>query len=168
MKSFLASSITVVSCLLLSACSSLSINTDYDRQTDFSGYKTFATVAPKQAPANPLVLQRFQRALETELTGKGLTEAPADTADLLVVMNGAVQQQTEIDSDYIGPRWGSEVDVYQYNEGTVIIDLVDRKQNSAVWRGTASDVVDGDAISDEEVTSVVQKLFAGFPPPTSP
>jgi len=42
-----------------------------------------------------------------------------------------------------------EARVIEYQEGTLVIDLVDRRTNKVVWRGWARDTMDG-VIDDQE------------------
>ena len=42
MKTFKYLSVSILIALIFSACSSIKVSTDYEAQTDFSKYKTFA------------------------------------------------------------------------------------------------------------------------------
>ena len=71
--------------LLLAGCSSTSVRFDYDRQQDFSRFKTFDFYPiPKEIgpDTNPLVIKRIQDAVIRELAHKGLSrsEDQPDTA----------------------------------------------------------------------------------------
>jgi hypothetical protein len=66
---------------------------------------------------------------------------------------------------YMGQRnysWQSqEVPVGTYEEGTVTVDLVDRKKNERVWEGVASSViVKKDEASQKNIADGAEKLFA--------
>lgn len=54
---------------------------------------------------------------------------------------------------------------YQYRQGTLIIDLMDAKTNSLVWRGWATDVVSNAVKKDPAaaINKAVSKIFKKFP-----
>ena len=58
-------------------------------------------------------------------------------------------------------------DVQYYEEGTLIIDVIDPGENRLVWRGSATRVLDRAMTperADEIVLEAVQKIFDRFPP----
>ncbi|MBQ0732794.1 DUF4136 domain-containing protein [Aquimarina celericrescens] len=57
---------------------------------------------------------------------------------------------------------GYETDVYKYKEGTLIVDLVDRKSKKVIWRGTASDQIYKDNNS-KAISTYVDDIFDQFP-----
>src|SRR5262249_58046789 len=82
------------------------VNTDYDHSFDFSQIHTFAVQFGTEWN-NPLQQQRAKADIISQLTAKGWTQAtdPA-SADALVVIHGAVQQQKSLDTWYSGGGWG--------------------------------------------------------------
>ncbi|MFY8036250.1 MAG: DUF4136 domain-containing protein, partial [Cyclobacteriaceae bacterium] len=66
-----------------------------------------------------------------------------------------------------GPYWmRNQMDSYSYREGTLIIDLMDAKNNNLVWRGWASSVLNDNDIdlSETKITEAVMKILQQFPP----
>lgn len=57
---------------------------------------------------------------------------------------------------------GNEVEQVPYKEGTIVIDLIDRRTNEIVWRGRAEDVVAPQNL-DEEVRTYVNAIFDRLP-----
>ncbi|WP_378172172.1 DUF4136 domain-containing protein [Aquimarina sp. SS2-1] len=57
---------------------------------------------------------------------------------------------------------GYDTDVYKYKEGTLIMDLVDRKTKKVVWRGTASDQIYSNNDS-RAIAQYVDDIFEEFP-----
>ncbi|MCC8361216.1 DUF4136 domain-containing protein [Salinimicrobium sediminilitoris] len=57
---------------------------------------------------------------------------------------------------------GNGIEQVPYKEGTIVIDLIDRKSNEIVWRGRAEDVVAPGNL-DEEVRSYVNAIFEKLP-----
>ena len=69
-----------------------------------------------------------------------------------------------------GWRYGGGMQTTTVTEiptGTLVIDLVDGKSNTAVWRGIAKDQISTSATPEErnqKVNEVFAKLFENFPP----
>lgn len=57
---------------------------------------------------------------------------------------------------------GYNATTFTHDEGTVVIDLIDRKTNKTVWKGIANDKIYDDP-SPEVVENMIQDLFDEFP-----
>ena len=68
-----------------------------------------------------------------------------------------------------GGYWGGGgVDVYQYTEGTLILDLIEAKSKQLVWRGMAQGTIDENASPEQRerrLNEAVMRMLANFPPP---
>ena len=165
MKSF-ATSILMLLAVALVGCSQVSVNQNYDPEFDFSGYKTYQ-VAPYDASMgfDEITYGQVKRAVEDNLNAKGLKET--DTSpDFSVEFASAKQRQTEINQ--MGPGWWN-TDVYQYEEGTLLVDVKDAKSGKLVWRGTGQgELPDNPSMEQrqEMIGSTISKLLAPFPPKT--
>jgi len=142
-------------------------------------YKTFNfyEVTTNGEPVDKSYQNRInilKNAVQEELTAKGLSLSPTNP-DLLVnigvVTTEKVQtRQTNFREDaprYIGQRrytWQSrEVEVGRYKQGTATIDLVDAKNNTMVWQGSAEAVIpEKEAQLQKTVAAGITKLFAGL------
>jgi hypothetical protein len=64
------------------------------------------------------------------------------------------------------PYWGSGINVREYREGTLAIDLFDARSHRPVWHGWASrELVESDAErSEKPIHEAVQAVLAQFPP----
>ena len=159
--------------LLLFACSSVSTNYDYDTSHDFSKFRTYRWAdIPSRADASPLIVQRVGAAVEGQLKAKGY--APAEgQPDFLVATHVGRQSRIQVtDWGYgYGPHaawYGGGVDVYQYVEGSIIVDIVDARTRALVWRGSATSIIDPDATPEERterINEAVAKMLQDFPPP---
>ena len=78
---FLAS---LISLLILVSCTSVNVYSDYDKETDFSEFKTYAFYKKgiDKVEISDLDKKRILRAIEKELKLKGLV--PSENPDLLV------------------------------------------------------------------------------------
>ena len=159
--------------LVAAGCSGMNVNSDFDPAYDFGSLKTFAF--PEGAgkgtsgvgQVSPLVEKRVLAEIEKGMVAKGFSKVSVDQADIVVVPHGATQQKTEVSSTPYAypysPWYGGGVDVYQYNEGTLIIDFVDTRSSELVWRGSATAVV-GDQPSEEKIQEAVARILAQYPP----
>jgi hypothetical protein len=100
-----------------------------------------------------------------------------EAADLVVVVFAGKNERMQV-TEYGGyggygwysPWWGSYggyVDVSYYEQGTVIIDLVDAERKELVWRGLGSKAVqryDSPAEAKEAVDYIVGRIMNRYPP----
>jgi hypothetical protein len=166
--------------LALAACSTMKVQTEYDRAANFKGYKTYAWLprepGPEQAQAarDPRIRERVLKGVEEGLGSKGLTRvSPDQNPELFVAVHGWAVNR--IDVHTYGYSYGPSpygyyptlatptVDVRQYRDGTLIIDLVDAATKQMVWRGTATDTFNPGA-EPEKVTEAVRKTLKEYPP----
>jgi hypothetical protein len=185
----------IAAAALLAACSTVQVDSEYDKSADFARLRTF-----RWADASPLavgdprvddsVLQaRVHLAVNRELEAKGLRRVDSGTADVLVNYFVSIEEKMtgeNVNDKYgyspgdgwthgarQGWAWGlgansaPSVPTTYYEEGSVIIDLVDPATKRLIWRGSASTVVDLD--TDEEVrrqrlNDAIQRIFTQYPP----
>ena len=57
---------------------------------------------------------------------------------------------------------GNRIEQIPYKEGTIVIDVIDRKTNEIVWRGKANDVITPNNL-DEKLRNYVNAIFDKFP-----
>jgi hypothetical protein len=155
---------------------------DFDTEADFNAYRSYVwleqpTTAVGDAKAaqrtNTLLDKRIKTAVDAELAARGMTLV-TENPDLLVVYHTGLDRKIDVtDWGYTYPRYpyggwyGGQVDVYEYNEGTLIVDLIDAKSDQLVWRGTATKVIDETATTEEReanLREVMARLFENYPP----
>ncbi len=175
--------VVVMSSLVLVACSSLRVASDFDHTASFAGYHSFSwMVREHQGVANPLVVQRAHDAIEAELKTRGFSEtADPAAADFVVDFTIGSRERTEVNTypaPYTSsgwwngqawwgyPYWGGEVDVRQYREGTLSIDVFDGHSNRPVWHGWARKELSRSDIEHSEapIRAAVAAVLAQFPP----
>lgn len=184
---------TVRSVLVLSAalalvaagCVGFPVESDYDPQADFSGYRSWYWLPPRETGDpridNDLVAARIRRAIERTLSARGYVKTSTGEGDFGVGYHGFIQAKTDvrtIDRYYgygrgwgmYGPGYGgiaTETYVDQYDEGTLIIDIVDTRSHKLVWRGSTRGRVSDDTTPeerDERAQAAVDAILAEFPP----
>ncbi len=163
---------------LVTGCSNqIRVKSDYDKDVNLRLYKTFSWLPVKdiEAKNNPLLYneltdKRIKKALEMQLTSKNMSYLK-ENADLkvhyhIIVDNKSMIQPAAYGYNY-GPYWmRTQGNVYQYQEGTLIIDLMDSKNNNLVWRGWGiSTLNDSDIeLTEDKINEAVYKIMKQFPP----
>lgn len=174
---------------LITSCATLRTYNDYDPETDFSDYETFAWISdqplirPKGRDdqyVSPLNLQRIKNAIESELSAKGFHQVGDHAAaDFVVSFTATPREKIYVESypvPYQGPYHGSwahqwpyysdAVAVHTYTEGTLAIDIFDRELQQPVWHGVAKKRI---AESDRKnagrlIQEAVAAILGSFPP----
>jgi hypothetical protein len=173
--------------LLLGAHSSFAqdVRYDFDKDKDFSKYKTYKWVPIKGADLpDDLSAKQITSAIDAELAKKGLTKTDSDNADLYIGYQTAVgteKQFTSYNTGWgYGPGWGrgwygyggmattttygSTSTIYV---GQLDLSIYDAAQKELVWRGTATKTLDPKAKPEKKqknITKAVEKLLKNFPP----
>ena len=159
--------------LLASAASAQQVKTDYDRNANFSQYKTYSW--EKVQTQDPLWVARIKEAVNASLTAKGLTPV-ASGGDVAIVAIETTQNQQTLNTFYDGFgggwRWrgmggfgDATTTTENYKVGTLVVDLFDAHTKTLIWRGSSSDTLSDK--SDKNIKNLdkaVQKMFDHFPP----
>lgn len=173
---------------LITACGSTPPVVDFDSAVDFSGYRTFAFISEHplmtemdSAGASPLLEGRLMRITEEALEAKGFRKvANPETADFAVGFTVGSRDKIRVNSYpepyrpyYGGWGWGgpyfagaSNVDVQQYTEGTLAIDIYDVTEHKPAWHGVATKRITDSMRRnpDDSVSEVVNEILTSFPP----
>jgi Domain of unknown function (DUF4136) len=180
MKSVLmiAAAVVLASALLPAVGHAQKTSAGYDKNANFSNYKTFSFDKP--GARNPFVNELIVAAVVRELTSKGLTKVDAD-ADLLVVYLAAsgpnlqvasVPFYTVVNPVYSGMVGGSSMAMWDVTTGTLVIDLFDRRTERTVFRGSVTEVLkrapSPDLAADAKLVSKpinkgIAKIFKKYP-----
>jgi hypothetical protein len=167
----------------LQACETIKVVSDHDPSFSFAGYDRFAWMSehPMMSAGpgtNPLLEGRIMAAITDAMRTKGVSLVPdAAQADFVVSFSVGARDRVSVTSTpypvaYRGAwRWGGayyhDVDVRQYTEGRLAIDVFDAKEKRPVWHGYATanvssvtDRVERQALLREAVV----KILDGFPP----
>lgn len=168
---YLAQVILLMTLAAAAGCSSISVSTDFDSNADFAEYKTFGWMEETESGEgydySGLLDDRIKSAVDKQLQDKGLMKATTNT-DLFVVYHAGKKQQLEVEDWGYGGWWGvGGGDVYTYEKGTLIVDLVDADTKKMVWRGTAQKALSDDPSTSERDAAIgeaIQKMFENYPP----
>ncbi|MDO5105826.1 DUF4136 domain-containing protein [Capnocytophaga sp.] len=176
----LASFIALVSVALFSvSCATVSVAVDYDRQADFSTYKSYAFFKEglDRVPISDLDKKRILRAIEQNLNAKemNLSENP----DFLVSIFTKERENINVYNNNFhyhpyywgwGFGWGPFYGGNYYNvssntEGTLYIELIDAKSKELVWQGKGTGYIPQNVNNKEEaIANFVNKILEKYPP----
>ncbi|KPJ91313.1 MAG: hypothetical protein AMJ53_11940 [Gammaproteobacteria bacterium SG8_11] len=154
--------------LMLSACVSYQATYDYDPEYNFSALKTYSWISdPTVSAEAELVEKHLRKAVDSKLTEMGYTSTIQDP-DFLISMFLGRQNKTELTPmGYSYGAWYGGVNVYQYEEGTLVFDLVDAKQQHLIYRGVVRTEIKHNITFEERqerIKKAVDKIFQYFPP----
>jgi hypothetical protein len=163
---------------------------DYDRQKDFSRYRTFAVeigslILPDGSSdeQNTLTASRLRQAVTRELNARGL-ESTSGRADLVIRVSSRESERTEIVSSgwsrfgpyrgwgYFGPYgyynrlynrrpYFDDVWTYRYFEGSLRVDIVERNTGALIYRAQVTDRVGKDV--DKYLVKGIDRAFKKYP-----
>lgn len=182
---------TVVLC---ASCATVETQLRVDPEMDFSPWRVYAWYS-NEVPAtghpradSPLFHERVVRAIDRTLAARGFEKVEGDGTepDFFVQYHLSTERRLEVvemDRGYgrgpYGRRWGgagwagsgwSETYGFDYEVGTLVIDLVDGARRKLVWRGSGtrriSEQVDPDEM-EERVNAAVDEILEPFPPSAS-
>jgi hypothetical protein len=156
---------------------------NFDKDTDFSRFKTYKWVELKGAQKpDDITDKQIKEAIDAELAKKGLIRTTADDADIFLGYQVGIGQEKEFtsyNSDWgYGPGWGrggwygggSGISTGQTSTiytGQLALDMYDAAKHDLVWRGVASKTIDPKAKPDKRqknLQKAVSKLLKNYPP----
>ncbi len=170
----------------LSGCAAR-VRSDFDRQALFSYYNTFDWIAPpvraseeemRSDPEGPfarnsLLDKRIRAAVNSKLRARGFRHEEGGEPDFRLNYHVTFKDKlvgSGSDFGYFGHYYrggfssGFNWSVRQYQQGTIIIDIVDRAKDQLVWRGwLASRNQDGN-YDEAEISRAVDNILRHFPP----
>ena len=156
------------------SCSTMTVRADHDSQFDFGAYSTFSLFErqgkERQRPQmSEIVDRRIATAMAADLVGKGLTSTSPRNADFLVTFYTAVRRRVVLNqAGWYGHRrgyWGGgTMWARSYDEGTLVIDIIDRKRRELVWRGVGEGAFTTSNPSNDKVAKRVARVLQTFPP----
>jgi hypothetical protein len=148
------------------------VELDYDKDADFSAFKTYSWKDPLAAAKDPQMHTRIVWYVERELEKKGLAKRPEGEGDLFVRyyakgrsgFKGTPSQNESYLSGAAG-QLTTSVDFSKVSEGTLLVELQRASDGKAVWRaGSGYGSLDKKRI-DADTARVVRLLLAKYPPP---
>ena len=162
----------------VTSCSTVSVEHDYDITINFANLKSYDWLPYEKSfggdiqsalRENSLTEERIKTALNWELKSKGL-RIESKNPDFYIAFYTGIEKEVK---SY--PHFSSHSDfsshtdfgIYQYDEETFIIDFLDAKSKSLIWRGIAK-AETYDNMNPEQrrklVNEAVRKIMKNYPP----
>jgi len=178
----LRSACVAVLATLLAACATTpqtEHRSEKDPSVDLAAFRSFAWrpaagVAGAEEPMR-LLDTRIQKAITAELVRRGYTEDAA-APDFHVTYETAVSDKVRsspvrfgIGMGSFGGNVGGSVNmgtpsIQNYQEGELVVRVIDAKTNREAWYGTVSGKVDKAQLDDAAVARAVAIALQDFPP----
>lgn len=184
MKIFKLLSLLLV--FIATSCVSVRVSSDYDKNIDFTQYKTFAFYKKgiEKVEISDLDKRRILRAIESDLLAKGLTKS--ENPDLLVNIFTKSREKIDVyNNNYLGWYpwyyggfgfyrggpfgfgYGAYNNVSRSTEGTLFIDLIDANKKELAWQGMGTGILTtSNDVSKKEarIKEFVNEIMAKYPP----
>jgi Domain of unknown function (DUF4136) len=168
-----------LSTAVLTGCAAtMTVGSHVEPAAGFSSYQTFAWDAPDALPAgdprlttNIFFRDHVEGAVEKQLAMRGLRQVTA-LPDLRIHYHANIQARFEVglDHQYAASSGSAEPQLAEFEQGTLVVDVMDARTSRLVWRGWAQDAIDA-ADSDRlhhQIDEAVPMMFRQFPRQTRP
>lgn len=155
--------------LSLSSCSPFQVRSDYAETANFNTYKTYK-LRIDDLKMNDIDKDRVLNEISKQLKTKGLTVD--ENPDLIVNVKAQHKKVTDIQSSLGMWGWGwgwpwgmNRVWTHNYNQGGLVIDIIDAKTNKLVWQGIGDGIlVDSPRSKQRQIPNIVAEIMANYPP----
>jgi hypothetical protein len=165
--------ISVAFLLILMACNPIYVDHNYDLEQDFTVYKSYSwleldqpTVGDAQSQRrSPLQHKRIVSLIDASLAEKGLTLVESG-GDLHVIYHTSGEGAARISSSGRLTSFGN-TSVQRWEDGVLMVDLLDASIDQLVWRGTAEGTLSEHPTPEEiekRTNDAIKKIMDGYPP----
>jgi hypothetical protein len=159
-----------VAVVLLLGCSvavaGMKVKVDKDPEIDFGAYRTYAWEKGLSA-AHKNIQHVIEKNVDRELAQVELAKVDKEEADLYAVSYALGEQlMGTLGGFYRQPDWAWGIITTEsrlITRGTLVIDLVDVKENKVVWRGVAQGNVTNTEQTIRVIEQVTKKMFRKYP-----
>lgn len=191
MKKIAFITIGVVGLILLNSCSSLKVYSDVDSSVDFTSYKSleyYGWAEESDMILSTLDKDRIENAFGEEFKKRGF-EIVESGGDMIVTLFIVVEQKTSTTATTTsmgggyggyyggyygyGPGYGwggghstTSIQEYDYNVGTLVCDVFDKKDEKLIWEGIGTGEINKNPKNrDKNIPKTVQAIMSKFPVP---
>ena len=173
--------------MMLSACSSVSVTTDYDKTVDFTQIKTFeyyGWAAESDKILNDLDKRRIESAFGDEFKKRGM-EYVESGGDVIVTLFIMTQDKTQYNATTTGmgyggyygygPGWGwgpgmgmsmstTTVNEYNYTVGTLVIDMYHADNEQLIFESIGEGTINENPQKREKtLPKTIEQIMAPYP-----
>jgi len=147
--------------VMLGGCAPVSVGSHVAPQIDFLRYRTFDWGPVDPLPVGDVRLEEsaffqdhMQGAVERQMAFRGYERAePGDPADLQIHVHAVIHRRLEVNELDAGrglcSRNACVAGVTEFQEGTLVVDVIDTQTNRLIWRGWARNTL-GDTLQNQD------------------
>lgn len=179
----------VVSILLAGCASTVKVQKEIGDSSNLTGLKSYDWMKTETPPGenvrvnNPEVDGLVRNAVNASLQKKGYVMAAAGNPDFVVTWFGAIEAKVKKESiDHFYRTYGygavsSQLDakkegavVLEYEEGTILIDVLNPESHETIWRGSGTDRLYKEMSKDQAavyINRMVAQILKKFPRSTN-
>ncbi|MCF6297270.1 MAG: DUF4136 domain-containing protein [Flavobacteriaceae bacterium] len=181
--------LSVLLIFIFFSCASVKVSSDYDKNADFSNFKTYAFYKKgiDKVEISDLDKRRILRAIEAELDAKGFVKS--EDPDFLISIFTKSREKIDVYNNnyygwypwYYGFGFGGfgmgmgmgmgngfgHNNVITSTEGTLFIDLIDARKKELAWQGVGTGILSSSSDiqkKEENIKEFVSKIMMQYPP----
>ncbi|WP_127023840.1 DUF4136 domain-containing protein [Flagellimonas beolgyonensis] len=166
---------SLVLLFLMVSCTTIRVNYDYDKETNFSNYTTYNYFSDLQTGLSELDERRLVRILDSTLQSRGyrLAEEPEMYINILSSkFRNAPNNAVGVGIGGTGRNVGGGISVgIPVGSGgiqrSIQIDLVDAQRDALIWQAVAESGYRDNAspsVREANLKALVKKVFSKYPP----
>jgi hypothetical protein len=163
---------------LAAGCATMTVSSHIERNIDFSEYVTYSWGPRDQFPVgdprldnNEFFRDYVEGTIEKRMAAMGYDRAAAaGQPDLLLHYHASVNQKVDVyetDQTHGYSPTTTESRVVEFEQGTLMLDIVDARTKRLIWRGWAQDtmtgVIDNQSRLEKQVDEAVTKMMLLLP-----
>jgi hypothetical protein len=154
----------------------MTVSSHIERNVDLSQYVTYDwgprdsfPVGDPRLDNNEFFRDYVEGAIEKRLAAKGYERAVAGPPDLLVHYHASVNQKVDVYEADRSHGYYSDTasSIVEFEQGTLMLDVVDARTNRLLWRGWVQDtmtgVIDNQRRLEKQVEDGVTKMMMLLP-----
>lgn len=167
-----------IAAVTVASCATMTVSSHVQRGLDFSQYRTYDWSAADALPTgDPRLDQDFHfqdhllGAVDRRLAARGFQRVTSGSPDLLIHFHANVTRRIDVnridqEKGYCADQ-GCEFEAVEYEAGTIVLDVVDRRTNRVIWRGWSQqnlqDLLGSGDRMERTVNEAVRRLLERFP-----
>ena len=164
--------VLLVGLVVAGGCQRMKVKTEsFISPVYFADYKTFGWAEQAENPlahitnpeaSNPQLQNLIMETVTNVMAAKGY--ATSNSPDFFIAYQAYISDKVttnlrydDVSDSYVPAEVGS------YEQGSLMLDFMDAKTKTLIWRGSAAEVVKGDDNTDEQVRTAIRKILENFP-----
>jgi len=167
--------LTIVISLLVACSSSFKVTTDYDSTVDFDKLSTYNfTDESLNLPINQFNKTRVLNVIEEQMSAKGFTKTDDPQVLINLHVRAEIKVEASANTNYYGGSYRylygvgfstTTINVNEYVEGTLFIDLIDNSEDLLIWQARCVGTLNPDTKKmAQKIDDTIIKAFYKYPP----